>query len=190
MPERARPRGPAAAGDELTLVGVRARVRVEVFLPQPPYLRQPGIVGTPDFGAGGLGELGVQEGRQRPRAVLAGDERRRGREIGEPALALFDDQPGILEQAQVPRHAGLRDPENPRQLADVEPLGAQDAQNPQPGVVAEQLEQAGGLCHIYKSTSMDVDCPTAGRSGVRSCISTFKNVQSQDLTFGLSGRRC
>ena len=149
MPERTRPGGPAAAGDELTLVGVRARVRLEILFPQPPDLGQAGIVGAPDVGARGLGELRAQEGRQRARAVLAGEQRGRRREVGESPFTLFDDQPGILEQAEVPRHAGLRDAEDPRQLADVEPFGAQNAQNPQPGVVAEQLEEAGGRWHIY-----------------------------------------
>ena len=146
MTERPRPGGPAPARHELTLVGVRAGVRVEVLLAQPPHLGQPRIVRAAGLGPRGLGELGLEERGQRSRAVLARQERRRRPEVGVAAFALLDDQPGILQQAQVPGHAGLRDPEDARQLADVEAFGRQQAQNPQPGVVAEQPEQAGGLC--------------------------------------------
>ena len=53
-------------------------------------------------------------------------------------------------------YARLGDPEDAGQLAHVQPVGGQQAQNAQPGVVAEQPEQAGGLKHIYKSTLVDV----------------------------------
>ena len=92
-----------------------------------------------------VGELGLEERGERARAVLAASERRRGPEVGEAAFALLDDEPGVLEQAEVPRHAGLGDSEDARQLADVQALGRQQAQNAQPGVVAEQPEEAGGL---------------------------------------------
>ncbi len=140
-------------------------MRLEVLLPQPPHLRQPGIVGAPGLGPRGLGELGLQERGERTGPVVAGGKRRGRPEVGEAALALLDDQAGVLEQAEVAGHAGLGDAEDPRQLADVQPLGREQPQNPQPGVVAEQPEQAGGLCHIYKSTLIDADVQAGGLRG-------------------------
>src|SRR5688500_1369402 len=52
------------------------------------------------------------------------------------------------------RHAGLRDPENRRQLADVQAFEAEQPQQPQPGLVAQQPEEACAM-HIYKSTLVD-----------------------------------
>ena len=163
--ERARPGRPAPPRDELTLVGVRPGMRFEVLLAQPPHLGQPRIVRAAGLGRRGGGELGLEERGQRSRPVLPREKRRRGPEVGEAAFALLDDQPGILQQAEVPGHAGLGDPEDARQLAHVEPFGRQQAQNPQPGVVAEQLEQAGRLKHIYKSTSIDATWQRSPRLG-------------------------
>ena len=118
-------------------------MRIEVLLAQPPHLGEPRVVRATGLGPRRGGELGLEERGERSRPVLRRQKRRVEAEVGVAAFALLDDQPGILQQAQVPGHAGLRDAEDARQLAHVEPLGRQQAQNPQPGVVAEQLEQAG-----------------------------------------------
>jgi hypothetical protein len=57
----------------------------------------------------------------------------------------------------MPRHAGLRQPQDARQLGDVQPLLRQHAQQAQPRFVAEQAVQQGGGLHIYKSTFTDLD---------------------------------
>ncbi len=52
-------------------------------------------------------------------------------------------------------HARLGDAEDAGELRDVEPVAAQNAQQPQPRLVPQQPEQRGGLTHIYKSTLSD-----------------------------------
>ena len=92
----------------------------------------------------------LEQRRERSEAVLRIGQRRRGPEVGEAALALLADQPRVLQQAEVPRHAGLRDAEDRGQLRDVQPLGMQHPQEPQPDVVAEKAEQRRqGDMHIH-----------------------------------------
>ena len=47
-------------------------------------------------------------------------------------------------------------PRIPGQLRHVQPLGVEQPQDPQPGVVAEQPEEGGAALHIYKSTLIDI----------------------------------
>ena len=58
-------------------------------------------------------------------------------------------------------------PRMPGQFADVQALGRQQPQKPQPGVVAEQPEEAGRLWHIYKSTLMDQRASATPVAGIR-----------------------
>jgi len=55
----------------------------------------------------------------------------------------------------VARDARLREAEDAGQLGDVQAFFRQDAQEPQPGLVAEQPVERGDLFHIYKSTCID-----------------------------------
>ena len=64
-------------------------------------------------------------------------------------VALLADQPGVLEQAEVARHAGLRQAEDAGQLGDVEAIPRQHPQQAEPRLVAEQAEEGGRLFHIY-----------------------------------------
>ena len=41
---------------------------------------------------------------------------------------------------------------------DVQPFAVEHAEQPQPGLVAEQTVERGGLTHIYKSTRIDAVC--------------------------------
>jgi hypothetical protein len=97
----------------------------------------------------------LQQRPERPEAVAPLDEIRREAVVGVAPLALLADQPGVLQQPEVPRHAGLRDPEDAGQLADVQPLEAQQPQEPQPGLVPQQAVERGGI-HIHESICMDV----------------------------------
>jgi len=45
----------------------------------------------------------------------------------------------------VPRHAGLRQAENSRELGDVQPLGRQQPQDAEAGVVTEETEEGRPL---------------------------------------------
>ena len=74
-----------------------------------------------------------------------------GREpvVGVGAVALLADQAGVLQQAEMPGHARLRQPENAGQLVDVEAVAREHPQQPQPGLVAQQAIERGGLFHIY-----------------------------------------
>ena len=65
------------------------------------------------------------------------------------AVALFDDELRFLEQAEMARHARLREAEDAGQLLDVEPVLVEHAQQPQPGLVPQQPIERGRLFHIY-----------------------------------------
>ena len=52
----------------------------------------------------------------------------------------------------MPRDARLRQAEDAGELGDVQALAAQDAQQAQPRLVAEQPVERRRLTHIYKST--------------------------------------
>ena len=156
MPERARPRGPAAAGNELTLIRVRTGMRIEVLLAQPPHFRQPGIVFPP--GRQSSGALSNCDSQQRPQRaaepVQPFANGRRDPVVGEAAVAFFGHEPRVLQKAEVARDARLRDPQDPGQLAHVQPLGLQQPQHSQTSLVPEQAEE-GWSIHIYKSILMD-----------------------------------
>ena len=59
----------------------------------------------------------------------------------------------FLQQPEMAGHAGLRDPEDAGELADVQLLEAEQPQSAG-GLVAKQPEQRRGRVHIYKSTLM------------------------------------
>ena len=64
---------------------------------------------------------------------------------GERAGPLFLDKARVLQQAKVPRHARLSDAEHGRQLRDVHRLQPEDADQPQPGLVAEEAQEGWGV---------------------------------------------
>ena len=83
-------------------------------------------------------------------------ERRRQAVVAEAAVALLADQPGVLQQAEMPRDARLRQAEDAGQLGDVQALAREHPQQAQPRLVAEQPVERRRLLHIYKSTCIDV----------------------------------
>ena len=76
--------------------------------------------------------------------------------IAEAAVPLLDDDPRVLEEAQVARHARLGQAQDGGQLRHVQLLERQQPQQTQARLVAEQAEEARVQIHIYKSTSNDV----------------------------------
>ena len=74
-----------------------------------------------------------------------------GREAipGVDALALLGDEAGLLQHAEVARHARLRETEDAGELRDVQPLGRQQPQEAQPGVVSQQTVEGAAQLHIY-----------------------------------------
>ncbi len=145
--ERAAPGRPAAARHQLPGVGA---VRFEALLAGALDLAQPRLVGADRGVVGGVGEVALE---QRPDVGEAG--RRPGRVVDEAALAGFLDQAGLAQQAEVPRHAGLRQSEHGGELGHVEALERQDPEHPEAGFVAEQPIQAGRRFHITESTYND-----------------------------------
>ena len=126
---------------------------VEVLLAQPQHFLQPRLVGPHGGIAGRAGELLLEGRPEGPVPVLA--ERRSQAEIGVAGVLFLADQAGVLEHAEMPRDAGLRQTEDSGQLGHVQPFAVEDAEQPQPGLVAEQTVERGGLTHIYKSTRND-----------------------------------
>src|SRR5439155_20756952 len=152
--ERARPGRPTAARHQLPRIArVGAGLRVEVLLAQPQHFLQPRLVGADGRIAGGLVELRAERGGQRHAWLV--EEAWREPVIAETAVALFGHEPGLLEEPEVARDARLREAEDAGQLGDVQAFFRQDAQEPQPGLVAEQPVERGDLFHIYKSTCID-----------------------------------
>ncbi len=149
-PERARPGRPAPARHQLAAVArVGAGVLIEVLAAQPQHFLQPRFVG-PDRGgrwrapancASSSGHSGPW-----PLSWTAG----RQPVVGEGAVAFLADQPGVLEQAEMARDPGLREAEDAGQLGDVEAVAREHAEQAQPGLVAEQAKERGGVFHIYK----------------------------------------
>ncbi len=135
--ERARPRRPAPAGHELTGVArIGAAVGVEVLLAQPQHFLQPRLVRADDRIGRRVLELSLEH---RPQRVVAiGAQGGRKGVVGEAGVLLLDNQAGIFQQAEMARHAGLREAEDAGQLRDVQPLARQHPQQPEPGLVAEQ----------------------------------------------------
>src|SRR4029079_4113801 len=97
----------------------------------------------------------VQPPPQRLRPIDRVADRRCEGVVRIARFALFADQSAVLQEAEMPRHARLRDAENARQLGDVQPLERHEPQEAEPRLVAEQPVQCRGLIHIYKSTSID-----------------------------------
>ena len=127
-------------------------MRVEVLLPQTQHFLQARLVGAD--GAVGRGHVELRAQQRRQRLVAVG-ERRREAIVGEAAVALFGDEARLLQETQMPRNARLRQPEDAGELGDVQPLARQDAQQPQPRLVAEQAVEGRRMSHIYKSTCVD-----------------------------------
>jgi hypothetical protein len=143
------------AGDELPRIArVGAGVRLEVLLPQPQHLVQPRIVGPHARIVGRLEKLRVEHRPQRIVPLVA--QRAREAVVAEAAVLLLFDEPGLLEQPEVPRHARLGEAEDARQLRDVEAFAREDANQPQPRLVAEQPVKGGDVPHIYKSICVDI----------------------------------
>ena len=107
-------------------------------------------------------------------------ERRRQAVVGEAGVLLLDDQAGVLQQAEMARHARLRQAEDAGELGDVQPLAPQHPQQPQARLVAEQPVEAGGRSHINKSTFIDSIFPTRGDSGDSlDCMPTRRSAAVQ-----------
>ena len=133
--QRARPGGPAASRHQLPAVAAVDRVPLEVLLAEPQHLLQPGPIRLHGRVVRGPVELIPERGPQRVQPVLRGV---RQPVIGESGVFLFDDEPGLLQQLEVPRHARLREAEDAGQLRDIEPFLPEHPQQPEPGLVAEQ----------------------------------------------------
>ena len=97
--------------------------------------------------AGRFFELRLQHGPQRALAVVAHAGGEAVEAVG--AVAFFDDEAGVLQQAEVARDARLGQAENAGQFLDVETVLVEHAQQAQPGLVAEQPVERGRLFHIY-----------------------------------------
>ena len=154
LTERPRPGRPAPPRHELPRIArIGAAVRVEVLLAQPQHFLQARLVGANDRIARRLVELLLE---RRPQGVLSVVAQRRSEPVIRVAGVLFlDDQARVLQQAEVPGHARLRETENSRELGDVQALTRQDPQQPEPRLVAEQPVERGRLAHINKSTFVD-----------------------------------
>ncbi len=72
--------------------------------------------------------------------------------VREARLALLAHQAAVLEQAKVPRHAGLRNTKDSGQLGHIEPLEREESEQTQPRIVAKQPVERRRILHIYKST--------------------------------------
>ncbi len=153
--EGPRPCGPAPARHQLpTVARVGAGMLVEILSTHPQHLLQSRIVGSQPGGVVGGRELRLQQGPQGTRVAVA--DGRRQPVVAERAVTLLADQPGFLQQSEMPGDAGLRQAENAGQLGDVEAIPRQDAQQAEPRLVAQQAEERRGLLHIYKCRLIDV----------------------------------
>ena len=155
MTEGAGPGRPAPAGNQLPLTRIRPAVLLEVLFTDPAHFLEPGVVRATVRRSGGLIELSLQQRPEWAEPVL-GLMQAGGKPI--PAVdpfPLLHDQAGFLEQAEVSRHAGLRQAENASELRDVQPLGRKQPQQAQPGVVTQEAEQGRAGQHIYKSILID-----------------------------------
>ena len=118
-------------------------------LPQRQAQMQPRLVGLQAVGRRRGGELRLEQRPQRHAAAVA--DRRRQAVVGERPVPLLHDEAGLLEEAEVPRDAGLREAENAGQLLDVEAVAGEDPQEAEPRVVAQETMERGGLFHIHQS---------------------------------------
>ena len=122
---------------------------VEVLLAQPPHFLEPRIVGPPVGTLPGGLELRLEQRPQRSEAVVGVLEAGREAIPGVDALALLGDESGLLQHAEVARHARLRETEDARELRDVQPLARQQSQEAEPGVVSQQTVEGAAQLHIY-----------------------------------------
>ncbi len=171
--ESACPCRPAPPGHQLTRL---AAVRLEVLLPQPQDLLQSRLVLACRGGPAHLGELRVEQRPQRlGRASgvrmppVVGPELQLGaygsvgRLEGQPVVreacfAFLAHEADVLQEAEMPGHAGLGDAQDSCELGDVQALAVEQAQQPQAGVVAEKPVQRSSGCHIYKCRYIDAPC--------------------------------
>ena len=93
----------------------------EVLAPQPQHFLQPG---SSALTGGGRAPRRTAPAAAARAALAVVANAGRQAVVGERAVALLDDQAGVLQQAEVPRDAGLRQPENAGQLLDVEAVQA------------------------------------------------------------------
>ena len=70
------------------------------------------------------------------------------------AVAVLGHEAGVFEQAEMPRHARLRQPEDAGELGDVEAVGGERPQQPEAGGVAEHAEEGGDVCISTNLTVM------------------------------------
>jgi len=146
--ERARPGRPAAARHQLPSITRIGAHMLEILAAQPQHFLQARFVGLHRRRPGSLGELPLEHGPQGTLAVIPNAGRQPVEAVR--TVPLFDHQPGLFQQAQVPRDPGLRQAENAGQLLDVEAVLLEDAQQPKPGLIAEQAIEGGRVFHIYQ----------------------------------------
>ena len=115
--QRPGPGRPAPAGNELTILGIRPGVRVEILFAQAAYFRQSRVVGPSRGGPAERLEVVMQEGSERGRAINGLGRRRL--KVGEPSVTLFDGETGLFQQPQVAGHTRLGDAEDAGELADI-----------------------------------------------------------------------
>jgi hypothetical protein len=128
-------------------------VRFEVLLPETQHFLQPRIVGANRRFTRRVVELRLQHGRDRVAAVA---QLRREAVVREAAVALLGHEPCLFEQAEMPRHAGLCQPEDAGELGHVQALPGEDAQQTQTRLVPEQPVERRCSLHIYESTFIDL----------------------------------
>ena len=186
MSKRAGPRRPASARHDLAPFCGRA-VLVEVLFSNAADLFQPRIVRASVRRLARSVEMRAQERPQGAEPVGAGLQRPRQTEERESSLTALFDQPRVLHQAEMPRYAGLRDPEDRGQLRHVQPLGVQQAQHPEPDLVAKQAQQRSGLDHIYKSTCVDGYLSSTGDAARSPPSAILGRPIGRDRTFPLLG---
>ena len=119
---------------------------LEVLLAVASHLLQPRFVCAHRGVVGRHGEVGIEECPQRPLPVaqaVIGDA-----VVDIAPLALFADQAGVLQQAQVPGHAGLGHVQDSGQLADIKAVLRQNPKDAQSGAVSEETEKISNALHV------------------------------------------
>ena len=116
---------------------------VEALTPMPQQVLQPGVVFA-HLPVSGSGERAVEQRPHHRRDVAAVTGQA---VIDESGFAFFGDQPGVLEHAEMARHAGLRHGNDTGQLRHVDAFLGEDAQQAKAGAVSEHPEQRSGVSH-------------------------------------------
>jgi hypothetical protein len=143
VPERARPRRPAPARDDLPRSPSAPWSSKFSFRTRRTSSSRASSA-RPSAVAAAASNCARSSGHTGPKPFAPRRSASAQPEVREPAVAALLDEPGVLEQPEMPRHARLRDPEDRRQLADVQALRVQQPQDAQARLVAEQAEQAAG----------------------------------------------